>query len=363
MSWVISGALKDYAWGTPGGLQRWLAESDEGDAARPQAELWFGVHPNGPSTIISGGESAPTETDVPILVKLLAASEPLSIQVHPTAQFAAHGFAEQQLNGDPRPFADSGEKTEMLYALTEFKAFAGWRDFAHTRAALVALGEISPTDSRSRHTLFTDLARSHSSISMVEELNARIPDACATAKFPLADISAYRTVVERYPSDPGAILSLFLNFLTLAPGECIYVPAGVPHSYLQGTGLEVMTSSDNVLRLGLTPKPVFTDLALTALDFESSGDTIRDLSAAPFGVSVFTADETANVSANVTAESGHYRLVLALDGTSHIELDASPQNPAAPVTLSQGQALMLVAGEPTAHITSTGRVALVESRG
>jgi hypothetical protein len=39
--------------------------------------------------------------------------------------------------------------------------------------------------------------------------------------------------------------------------------------YIRGTGLEVMTSSDNVIRLGLTGKPVFVDQAIAALDFDA----------------------------------------------------------------------------------------------
>ena len=34
----------------------------------------------------------------------------------------------------------------------------------------------------------------------------------------------------------------------------MYLPAGNVHAYLHGLGVEVMASSDNVLRGGLTPK-------------------------------------------------------------------------------------------------------------
>jgi len=42
----------------------------------------------------------------------------------------------------------------------------------------------------------------------------------------------------------------------LEPGQGIYLPAGNLHAYLEGTGVEIMASSDNVLRGGLTPKHV-----------------------------------------------------------------------------------------------------------
>ncbi len=57
-----------------------------------------------------------------------------------------------------------------------------------------------------------------------------------------------------YPGDMGILSPLFLNLVVLSPGEAIYVPAGEPHAYLSGVGMEIMASSDNVLRGGLTPK-------------------------------------------------------------------------------------------------------------
>ncbi|MDZ7827586.1 MAG: hypothetical protein U5R48_18065 [Gammaproteobacteria bacterium] len=47
-----------------------------------------------------------------------------------------------------------------------------------------------------------------------------------------------------------------LELVELAPGEGIFLDAGIPHAYLQGAGIEVMANSDNVLRAGLTPKHV-----------------------------------------------------------------------------------------------------------
>ena len=47
---VISGYVQNYAWGIPGGLDQWLPEPSSDQA--PQAELWFGAHPNGPSPLV-----------------------------------------------------------------------------------------------------------------------------------------------------------------------------------------------------------------------------------------------------------------------------------------------------------------------
>ena len=45
-----------------------------------------------------------------------------------------------------------------------------------------------------------------------------------------------------------------LNVVELQPGEAMFLDAETPHAYLKGTAVEIMASSDNVLRAGLTPK-------------------------------------------------------------------------------------------------------------
>ena len=45
---IARGAVKDYDWGIVDGLQAWSGEA----TGEPQAELWFGVHPGGPSPLV-----------------------------------------------------------------------------------------------------------------------------------------------------------------------------------------------------------------------------------------------------------------------------------------------------------------------
>jgi mannose-6-phosphate isomerase len=83
-------------------------------------------------------------------------------------------------------------------------------------------------------------------------------------------INTYRwaaTLAEAYPGDPGVVISLLCNHLTLAPGEAVFLPAGNLHAYLSGAGVEVMASSDNVLRGGLTTKHVDLAALIEVLDF------------------------------------------------------------------------------------------------
>ena len=70
-----------------------------------------------------------------------------------------------------------------------------------------------------------------------------------------------------YPGDIGIVVALMLNLIRLEPGEALYLPAGNLHAYLSGTGVEIMASSDNVLRGGLTPKHVNVPELLRVLDF------------------------------------------------------------------------------------------------
>ena len=96
---IVSGSLKPYDWGIVDGLAAWCGETTGG----PQAELWYGVHPGGPSPLVDGGGLLTGEhladhfdvAQVPILVKLLAAGRPLSVQVHPARALAERIWRDQ----------------------------------------------------------------------------------------------------------------------------------------------------------------------------------------------------------------------------------------------------------------------------
>ena len=52
--------------------------------------------------------------------------------------------------------------------------------------------------------------------------------------------------------DRGIFSIYFFNLLHLQPGQAVYQDAGLPHAYLEGQNVEIMSNSDNVLRGGLT---------------------------------------------------------------------------------------------------------------
>lgn len=354
---LVRGVVKDYDWGILDGLEPWCDTCDGG----PQAELWFGVHPGGPSPLLGDdfeltGEHLGDRFDVeaiPLLVKILAAARPLSVQVHPRRAVAAEQYARQASTGE-RVYSDPFEKTEMLVALTKFEAFAGWRG---TDATIAFLAGVEGTDSAAaslRRGNLHDAIRELLAMSAPARI-AQLPAAAKAAGLPEAQIAAYATVAELYPDDAGALITPLLDYVSLAPGEALYVPAGVPHSYIRGTGIEVMTSSDNVVRLGLTSKPVHVEHALAALvpDLRpqvlrtTHGDLIWPIDS-PFVVRVMP-------QGSERILSGSYRIVLLVDGTASVETQGME------ATLKRGTAAVLASEDPTAEISADGLVALVQS--
>ena len=100
---------------------------------RPWAELWLGTHPAGAATLADGRPLREVTGELPYLLKVLAAGQPLSLQTHPTREQAVAGFAAGRYP-DPEP------KPELLCALTPFTAYCGVRPVAATIALLDELG-------------------------------------------------------------------------------------------------------------------------------------------------------------------------------------------------------------------------------
>lgn len=350
---VIRGALKDYAWGIPDGLAAWSGERTGG----PQAELWFGAHPAAPSPVV--GQDLTVDAvlgvhDVPLLTKLLAAAAPLSIQVHPHADLARRAFDRQSEPGADQVYSDPEEKTELLVAIEPFEVFAGWRD---TTQALAILSGVEGTEQACAVLAQAGpLAAIPLLLAVDHDRRAvQLVDAVRSAGLGAGEVSAYATVADIYPQDPGLLVTALLAYRLLAPGNAIYVPAGVPHSYIRGLGLEVMTSSDNVVRLGLTPKPVFVDAALQALS-EAHDEVVVE---SGFGDRI--SPEGAPFAATITGQEtqlpgGVFRLVLAVDGGCTVSAPAG----GATISLQQGEAAVITADEPAVRVSTPGRVALIE---
>ncbi|MBO7517119.1 MAG: hypothetical protein J6T61_05190, partial [Spirochaetia bacterium] len=64
----------------------------------------------------------------------------------------------------------------------------------------------------------------------------------------------FRKLLYDFPGDRCVFAPLFLNCIKLNPGECMSIDEGQLHSYVDGLCFEVMSSSDNTIRGGLTEK-------------------------------------------------------------------------------------------------------------
>ena len=97
----VHGVAQHYAWGDTDAIPELLGLQPDGT---PWAEWWLGTHPAAPSTLDGGEPLSSVSGQLPYLLKLLAAAEPLSLQTHPDMATAAAGFALGLLS----PFIDQG---------------------------------------------------------------------------------------------------------------------------------------------------------------------------------------------------------------------------------------------------------------
>ena len=334
---LLRGAVRTYAWGSRTAIAEFTGRP--APTPHPEAELWLGAHPGDPATLAGpGGEvslldaiAADPDAELgaavrakfgdalPFLVKVLAADEPLSLQAHPSTEQAVEGYEREDRAGVPvtspvRNYRDRSHKPEILVALSDFQALAGFRPASRSVALMRALSvpELEPyiallsgpSDADGLRTLFTTW------------ITAPQPGIDALIAAVLGGAVGYirsgakefgdeaRTILElgeRYPGDAGVLAALLLNRVALAPGEGIFLPAGNLHSYLHGIGMEVMANSDNVLRGGLTPKHVDVPELLRVLDFTPVPDarvathrdgieTVYQTPAPEFAASVLTLD-------------------------------------------------------------------------
>ncbi|MFD1720822.1 mannose-6-phosphate isomerase, class I [Amnibacterium endophyticum] len=333
----IEGAMKDYAWGSRKAIADLTGREPSGG---PEAELWFGAHPAGPSTatgatpgsagrrlddLIAEDPAAalgPRYERLPFLLKLLAADEPLSLQVHPDAEQAKTGFAREERSGVPieaaeRNYRDDSPKPELILALSPtFEALAGFRHLSETRMLLAELGAVAEGDDRgvirglaerleagdpaatgstgsSWHVVEDGMpgegttvpAHSGSGNALqdfvehalrggedVDREVAAVVRAAARMSATSSFAREWETIgvlADTSPGDPGILVALLLNRVSLQQGQALALGAGVPHAYLEGFGVELMAASDNVLRGGLTSKHVDVDELLAIMRFEA----------------------------------------------------------------------------------------------
>ncbi len=372
----LSNAPRDYAWGSATLIAELTGRAPSG---RPEAEVWFGDHPADPAETPDGqtldawvateGARFGVPAHLPYLLKLLAAASPLSIQAHPSKAQAEAGFAREEAAGIPRDAADrtyrdANHKPELIVALSEtFRALAGLRDLDATRRLVAAMGAGA---SGLAERLDRPDAGLGAAIGWVlsDEGRAHAPDIIAAAAGVASDefraeLDLVGQLDAAYPGDPGVVVALLMNLVTLRRGEGLFVPAGVLHAYLEGLGVEVMAASDNVLRGGLTPKHVDAAELLAVLDQAPGPAPI--VNAKPVGAglvrfavpvsdfALFVARPTPAAPVSVPIEGA----AIALGTAGHASIAGAS---GALVTLNPGAAVFATPDEGALQIVGDGEV-------
>ncbi len=288
---LLEPVIQPYAWGSRTAIAE--LQGRAAPAPGPEAELWMGAHPSAPSVVKrSAGDTtldAVIAADpvgqlgaecaarfggrLPFLLKVLAAEQALSIQVHPSREQAEAGFRAENERGlapgdKARNYVDDWPKPEILCALTPFEVLAGMRtpqdaatllkELACTAldpvAAILggATGPRALTDALTRILAWPPATRA----ALVDEVAADCAAVAGRGGTYAAACAAAVVIAGNHPGDLGVIASLLLRHSVLAPGQAVFLPAGGLHAYLHGTGVELLANSDNVIRAGLTPKHI-----------------------------------------------------------------------------------------------------------
>ena len=331
---VLKNPIQEYAWGSKTFISQLIGE--QSPAKRPEAELWMGAHPRAPSQVLCDGEwislSELIQKDpegilgksvaerffnkLPFLFKVLAVAKPLSIQAHPSREQAREGFARENslkipLNAPHRNYKDENRKPELICALSPFWALKGWRKIDDIISLLDRIGAPALKDELLRLKRQPDqegLRGFFTRLMMLEreQKGLIVNEVIGYSEKFSGDDPAFELMSrlnQEYPGDIGLLSPIFLKVVRLQPGEAMYIPAGELHTYLEGTGIELMANSDNVLRGGLTAKHIDVPELLMILNFtynevdiltplrQESGERVYPIAAEEFMLSVISVRE------------------------------------------------------------------------
>lgn len=310
--------VQSYDWGKLGSssaVARFAAVADPSftiDESKPYAELWMGSHPSVPSMAVTPSGKVSLRTvlsdhpellgatisekfgagELPFLFKVLSIRKALSIQAHPDK-----ALARQLHSSDPKNYPDDNHKPEMAIAITAFEGFCGFRPLAEIAALLRNVPEFveliggqegadefinnidtsenieegSSTDIKNRKSLQNLFSRvmNASQEAISKCTNALVERAqtegesfgygkdndTSSGSFgkPLAELII--KLNKQFPEDIGLFCGgMMLNYVTLTPGQAMFLRAKDPHAYISGDIMECMAASDNVVRAGFTPK-------------------------------------------------------------------------------------------------------------
>lgn len=366
---ALTPALQRYDWGSTQGIPDLLGLATDGG---PYAEAWWGAHSSAPSLTASGPLDALIAADpegtlgaivardygkLPYLLKFLSIAKPLSIQVHPTLERARSGFAAEEdagvaITDSERIYKDASHKPEMLFAVTDMTVLSGFRPAAELMSDLERLGEDA---SILRDALRTGGIAGYVTAALTGDHAIVLNKLARGLTGGGASAHIASEALAHFENDAGALVALAMNALTLKPGEALYTPSGTVHCYIRGDGMEIMANSDNVVRAGLTHKPINANLLRELAVLSPAAPVVPDeaIIGSARRLSTDAAEfEFVVVSNGVfDAESGP-RIVLALDGEARLKT-------AHDVTiLGRGDSVFVADSEGPVHIEANGVVVI-----
>ncbi len=298
-SFKILPSLQPDSWGGDTYISSFLGRQKSNEKI---AEAWYGDHHLG-SSVIAGTDTNLSSwiksnlfslgqesidkfgTQLPFLLKILDVKDMLSIQLHPTKEAAEIGFNFENeigipLNAPHRNYKDRNHKPEILFALSDFWMLQG---FAPIEEIKTRFENVLPDWKIDKNEDWESL------LNKVLDLNAN--DGLLAFKNLVSNLTKVNTrdknqiyhwlakAIETYPIqndkiDIGFIMMLLLHVQYLKPGQVGYQAPGVLHAYLEGQNIELMASSDNVLRGGLTPKHIDMPELKKHVDFSRAGQCL-----------------------------------------------------------------------------------------
>jgi mannose-6-phosphate isomerase len=394
---LLEPVTQPYAWGSHTVLAE--LQGRPAPTAKPEAELWMGAHPSAPSGVERAGTRTTLDAVIaadpavelgprcaarfggrlPFLLKVLAAEQALSIQVHPSREQAEAGYLAENERGlapgdKSRNYVDDWPKPEILCALTPFEILAGMRSTADAAALLraLAVSELAPLAtalastpdqaalSVALTTILTWPAAGRG--ALVGDVVAACERIAARGGEYAAACAATARLAGEHLGDLGIVASLLLRHAVLRPGDAVFLPAGGLHAYLHGAGVELLANSDNVVRAGLTAKHVDVPELLNLTDPAVDVPVIEPR---PLGGGVSVYDSPAPEfrlyraelgPGEVTLPGGGARIVLCVDGVGTLRASSGTLKVARGEScyLSAADGAVAVSGPATAFIAGSG---------
>ena len=300
----ITGKVQNYAWGGYYYLPKLLnIPVKKGET---YAEFWLGTHERGSALLKNRSdqfvslkdyiEAFPQQTlgervyrlfgGLPFLLKVLDVKDMLSIQVHPSKENARTAFEAENASGidltaPDRNFKDDNHKPELMLALSEFWLLHGFKNPKVLQRILREIPELhflvpvfGGDNYKKLYKHVMEMPQNQVDRHLKTLVDRVIPHyqngKLNKDKEDFWVARAAMTYSRAGHIDRGIFSIYFFNLLHLHPGQAVFQDAGVPHAYLEGQNVEIMSNSDNVLRGGLTPKHVNVPELMKHVKFEAT---------------------------------------------------------------------------------------------